>query len=55
MKRIFKFIVTFPKSVIVGVLAATLFFGYFSGKLEVDASTETLLLENDKDLAVFRS
>lgn len=54
MKRIFKFIVTFPKSVIVGVLAATLFFGYFSGKLEVDASTETLLLENDKDLAVFR-
>ena len=54
MKRIFKFIVTFPKSVIAGVLAATLFFGYFSGKLEVDASTETLLLENDKDLAVFR-
>ena len=54
MKRIFKFIVNFPKSVIAGVLAATLFFGYFSGKLEVDASTETLLLENDKDLAVFR-
>ena len=54
MKRIFKFIVTFPKSVIAGVLTATLFFGYFSGKLEVDASTETLLLENDKDLAVFR-
>ena len=54
MKQIFKFIVTFPKSVIAGVLTATLFFGYFSGKLEVDASTETLLLENDKDLAVFR-
>ena len=54
MKRIFKFIVDFPKSVIAGVLAATLVFGYFSGNLEVDASTETLLLENDKDLAVFR-
>jgi len=54
MKRIFKFIVDFPKSVIAGVLTATLVFGYFSGKLEVDASTETLLLENDKDLAVFR-
>ncbi len=54
MKRIFKFIVTFPKSVIAGVLAATLFFGYFSGKLEVDASTETLLLENYKYLAFFR-
>jgi len=54
MKWIFKFIVTFPKGVIAGVLTATLFFGYFSGKLEVDASTETLLLENDKDLAVFR-
>ncbi len=54
MKRIFKFIVTFPKSVIAGVLTATLFLGYFTGKLEVDASTETLLLENDKDLAVFR-
>ena len=54
MKRIFKFIVDFPKSVIAGVLAATLVFGYFSAKLEVDASTETLLLENDKDLAVFR-
>ena len=54
MKRIFKFIVDFPKSVIAGVLTATLVFGYFSAKLEVDASTETLLLENDKDLAVFR-
>jgi len=54
MKAIFKFIVFYPKSVLSAVLALTLLLGYYSTKLEVDASTETLLLENDKDLAIFR-
>ncbi|QKG30073.1 efflux RND transporter permease subunit [Campylobacter sp. RM16187] len=54
MKSIFKFIVFYPKRVIAAVLLLTLVFGYFSTKLAVDASTETLLLENDKDLALFR-
>ena len=54
MKAIFKFIVFYPKSVLSAVLAFTLLLGYYSTKLEVDASTETLVLENDKDLAIFR-
>ena len=54
MKRIFKFIVFFPKSVLAFVLSTAIFFAYCSTKLEVDASTQTLLLEHDKDLAVFR-
>ncbi|MDO5045365.1 efflux RND transporter permease subunit [Campylobacter sp.] len=54
MKSIFKFIVFYPKRVISAILLLTLVFGYFSTKLAVDASTETLLLENDKDLALFR-
>lgn len=54
MKKIFKFLVSFPKAVFVFVLFLTIIFGYFATKLEIDASSETLLLENDKDLAVLR-
>lgn len=54
MNKIFKFILTFPKQILCAILLASLVFGYFATRLSVDASTETLLLENDKDLALFR-
>lgn len=54
MKKIFKFIVTFPKAVLALSLAICLGIGVFSYKLEIDASTQTLLLENDKDLVIWR-
>ncbi|MGG7048643.1 MULTISPECIES: efflux RND transporter permease subunit [unclassified Campylobacter] len=54
MKKIFKFILTNSKLVLCIMLALTGFFGYFSKNLEVDASSETLLLEHDKDLEIWR-
>lgn len=54
MKNIFKLIVAFPKTVLAISLAICLGIGVFSYKLEIDASTQTLLLENDKDLAIWR-
>ncbi|CAD7289067.1 hypothetical protein LMG7974_01323 [Campylobacter majalis] len=54
MKRLFKFIVNFPKIVLSFVLISSLFFAYYATKLEIDASSETLLLQNDPDLAVWR-
>lgn len=54
MKKIFKLIVAFPKAVLAFSLLICLGIGAFSYKLEIDASTQTLLLENDKDLAIWR-
>ena len=54
MKKIFKLIVAFPKAVLAFSLLICLGIGVFSYKLEIDASTQTLLLENDKDLAIWR-
>lgn len=54
MKKIFKLIVAFPKAVLTFSLLICLGIGVFSYKLEIDASTQTLLLENDKDLAIWR-
>ena len=54
MKNIFKLIVAFPKAVLAIILAICLGIGVFSYKLEIDASSQTLLLENDKDLAIWR-
>jgi predicted RND superfamily exporter protein len=54
MKKIFKLIVAFPKVVLAFSLLICLGIGVFSYKLEIDASTQTLLLENDKDLAIWR-
>ncbi|MGH1601437.1 efflux RND transporter permease subunit [Campylobacter majalis] len=54
MKRLFKFIVNFPKIVLSFVLVSSLFFAYYATKLEIDASSETLLLQNDPDLAVWQ-
>lgn len=54
MKNIFKFLVAFPKLILIAVLLSSLFFGYWATRLEIDASSETLLIENDKDLATWR-
>ncbi len=49
-----KLIVDYPKWVLVGVLLLVLGLGYYATKLEIDASAETLLLEDDPDLAFAR-
>ena len=54
MKKIFRLIVTFPKITLALFTALALFFGYYSTKLEIDASTQTLLLDNDEDLQIWR-
>nr|WP_315048030.1 MMPL family transporter [uncultured Campylobacter sp.] len=54
MKKIFRLIVAFPKITLGLFTALALFFGYYSTKLEIDASSQTLLLDNDKDLQIWR-
>ncbi|HDX6265753.1 TPA: RND family transporter, partial [Campylobacter fetus subsp. venerealis] len=54
MKKAFKTVVAFPKTVLTLSIIICLFFGYFTTKLEIDASTQTLLLENDRELFVYR-
>ena len=54
MKKIFRLIVAFPKITLALFTALALFFGYYSTKLEIDASTQTLLLDNDEDLQIWR-
>ena len=47
-------ILTHPKKVLIAVILFTLLLGSFATKLKIDASAETLLLENDKDLQLSR-
>ena len=54
MKKIFRLIVAFPKITLALFTTLALFFGYYSTKLEIDASSQTLLLDNDKDLQIWR-
>lgn len=54
MNKIFKFIVNFPKLVLFVSVILCLIFGMFSTKLQIDASTQTLLLDNDKELGIWR-
>ncbi|AXH09468.1 hypothetical protein CP960_10345 [Malaciobacter halophilus] len=55
IKRFYtNFLFVHPKKVILSVFLIICFLGYFATKLEIDASAETLLLENDKDLAFSR-
>ncbi|MBP5778620.1 MAG: RND family transporter, partial [Campylobacter sp.] len=54
MSQIFRILVYFPKAVLAIFTALTLFFSYYSTKLEIDASSQTLLLENDKVLEIWR-
>ncbi|MDH5560491.1 MAG: MMPL family transporter [Deltaproteobacteria bacterium] len=48
------YILKYPKAVILILIGMTLFLGYEATKLEVDASAETLVLEDDKDLKLSR-
>ncbi|MBW1851055.1 MAG: RND family transporter [Deltaproteobacteria bacterium] len=49
-----KFILEWPGLVIVCILAVVLFFGYRAKDFRLDASAETLVLENDDDLRYSR-
>ncbi len=44
----------YPKFILLLVILGVSILGYFSLKVEIDASSETLLLKNDKDLAFTR-
>ena len=48
------FVLNYPKSIILLILGCVTFLAYQSTNLEIDASAETLLLEDDKDLAFTR-
>ncbi len=48
------FILKFPKVVLIALLLLSTVFGYFATKMSIDASADTLLLDNDKDLAFTR-
>jgi len=50
-----KLILKYPLSVFILLLVSILIFGMNVTKLEIDASAETLLLEDDKDLAFSRT
>lgn len=54
LQRYIDFITRYFRAVLVFVAVATVFFGYYAQKLSIDASAETLLLENDKDLKLTR-
>jgi len=55
LKKLYQnFILKYPLSVLVIALSAILFFGLNISKLEIDASAETLLLNDDKDLTFLR-
>ncbi|EAI0652720.1 RND family transporter [Campylobacter coli] len=52
--KFLKFFIYHPKSTFFTTLLICLFLSFFASKLSVDASAESLLLENDKDLKIFR-
>ena len=55
LKRVYqRYILAYPKSVLLVLFLAVAFLGTQAFKMEVDASAETLLLENDKDLRFTR-
>ena len=48
------FILKYPKSILAFFLIITAIFGIFATKVSIDASADTLLLDDDKDLAFTR-
>ncbi len=48
------YILKFPKTILLFILVLVAVFGYFATKMSIDASADTLLLDNDKDLAFTR-
>ncbi len=49
-----KWVLKYPLTILVLLILSILAFGFYSTKLEIDASAETLLLDDDKDLAFTR-
>ena len=49
-----KFILRYPKFILFSILACVTLLGYQARNLQIDASAETILLEDDKDLAFTR-
>ncbi|ARE80008.1 RND family transporter [Campylobacter helveticus] len=49
-----KFLINHPKSTLLSTLLFCVFLSFFAFKLHIDASAESLLLEDDKDLKIFR-
>ncbi len=49
-----RYLLKHPRAVLAGLLIVIVFLGYEATKLEVDASAETLILEDDKDLRYTR-
>ena len=49
------YILAYPRTVLALICIAIAFLGYQASKLEVDASAETLLLEDDEDLRITRA
>lgn len=49
-----KTILSFPKIVIIILLSILSFFGYYANDFKLDASADSLLLEGDKDLEIYR-
>lgn len=55
LKKIYQdFVLKYPKSILLALFLLVAFLGTQAFKMEVDASAETLLLENDKDLQFTR-
>lgn len=55
LKRVYQsFILKYPFTVLALAISAILLFGLNVSKLEIDASSETLLLDDDKDLTFLR-
>ncbi|QKF81613.1 efflux RND transporter permease subunit [Halarcobacter ebronensis] len=55
IKKFFdNFILKHPLKILFLLIVAVAYLGYYATKLEIDASSETLLLDNDKDLKFFR-
>jgi len=50
----YRALLRYPKEFLLGLFIITVFFGYHALKLQIDASSETLLFEDDKDLAFYR-
>ena len=49
-----KLVLTNPKLVLVLLLSILVFFGYHTKDFKLDASADSLLLEDDADLKLFR-
>ncbi len=52
--RAYDFLLLNPKLVLIVLLSILVFFGYHAKDFRLDASADTLLLEDDRDLKVFR-